>query len=201
MLRARVYKATDPNKTYKAARLIPLERSRFTSSPNVAPPTENYFEIMNKSDEFCCVKLVKGGSYHFVESMLPSFVGLQPDSSLSTTLDPSIESIDLYILNRNRVLPIPDQIIPEDVFDSPDDIPDYGRTSLFEHVSVYHVPNVATKNVLLKFKGGSKGAVKLRDGKVIQKKFSFLASPQDNESGIDRETNAQEIKFIYGSAS
>lgn len=148
------------------ATFIPLiqEEEYLRAHPDSTEQMHGYFEILNKSEVYICVKLFIGGDL-FNEVPRPIFYPVGPNESLYAQFDKDVRQLNVIVLiNNPHPIPMTRRVI---VHKEGGRLPtSCCQVDKFEDFIVYKVP-CSKKNVMLKYKDG-KGLL-VRDSKNLQR--------------------------------
>jgi hypothetical protein len=175
---------------------ITLERNTKYSDAADAP-TSGYFEFMNKSTEFVCVKVLLPGGNRKFEVPRPSYFAVPPNHSVCADYEPSTDGLELAILYKNPH-PLDSRLIYETRAPGAtmERISACARVDNFQCVA-YYTMNSERKNTLLKYKGD--GHVMPRVGNAVGRigVFNRLRGRRAGSSGIDYDTNTDKILLEF----
>ena len=167
------------------------------------PPVAGYFELINKSQEMCCVKLIQKGGNPIFEIPRPSYLVVPPGEVVSAEFDGPQEQLELLVLHNN---PTAYSSSSSMVFDtrskgfagtpvSPDRISPCAQVGQFLDWRAYKI-NAKGANCLLKYKGA--GLVECRRGDSMGRigLVAKLAGKRWVQGEIDYNTNISSINEI-----
>lgn len=134
-----------------------------------------YFQVTNRSEEMCCIKVVADGAcniYH--EVFRPPYYTIPPLESIYAIIPGSVNAVLVIALYDNEV---PVEEGESFVFKavSAERISDCAKVSNFQKFAIYKV-RCRGRNVLLKYK--EQGALEPRDGqgrRLVHKAAGFLS--------------------------
>lgn len=132
-------------------------------------PGAGYFELVNKTDAFVCIKVLNTGGDRLWELARPSYIPIPPGDFVHAEFDPSAEAIELYVLHNNPNAIKSDAPL---LYDTRSDVRTWSlerisvcaRVSLFESATVYAIA-CNKRNVLVKYKG--EGLCEKRNGVAV----------------------------------
>lgn len=164
-------------------------------------PANGYFEFVNKSGVFCCVKLLISTSHQQqkFEIPRPSYISVPPMGTIHGFFEPDIEILNLLvlfdnpnILNSKKTYNFDTRGIGMTI----DKISDFARVDAFRKVASYHIA-CKDRNVLLKHKG--MGFVKPRHGDSIGRigLFQLISGKRSAEGQLDYSTNVNFVRLAY----
>jgi len=169
------------------------------TTPSSVPPIRGYFELLNKSSEVFCAKLLIRGGNPLFEASRPSFYAVPPTGVLSALFETSQEHLELIVLFENPSPPNASM-----VFDtrsgwtgalSPDRISQCAAVGRFKRFKIFKI-NADESNVMLKYKGN--GAVEVRNGDSMSRigLIAKLAGKRHAPGEIDYDFNISAIHDI-----
>ena len=162
---------------------------------SIALPISGYFHFINKSNQFCAIKLLLNGSNIKFEIPRPSYIAIPPNGSVSTLFNPNYDILDLYLLNNNENTIIEYESLNFDSRIKGSNINNRSKCAkidLFQNLSVYSI-NSKNKNVIIKYKDNS--YVTPRNGNSITRVglLGKLQGRNFTRNKIDYSTNINEI--------
>jgi len=186
---------------------------------DIQMPSSGYFELVNKSDEMCAIKILAPVSDEahmdintaIYEAIFPIYLAVPPEESVHFFLGDGATSVTLCVLFNNPHL-IPSSATSI-IYDTRN-IPPRKAISLcasirhFKQFSVYHI-DCHKKNILLKYK--REGVVQVRNGATITKRMgnaftnsifaSFGDDPENNKSDENAfAANIDKVDLIFRSS-
>lgn len=185
---------------------IPVELTRgnmYGGGKGDTPPVAGYFELVNKSREMCCIKLLVRGGNPLFEVPRPSYLVVPPGEVVSAEFDGLQEQMELLVLHNNPSAYSSSSAL---VFDtrtkgfggthtSPDRISTCAQVGQFLDWKGYKI-NAKGANCLLKYKGA--GIVECRRGDSMGRigLLAKLAGKRWVQGEIDYNTNIASINEI-----
>lgn len=175
------------------------------SSAKLEAPTSGYFELANKLNLFCCVKVFYGGEGSDVASLWeiprPSFTAVPPNGLVSGNFDASQPFIEIVLLLSNPHAPEPGEV----VYDTQvlKKVSKCAQVENFRRYMVFRVES-SGHNVLLKFKGDT--LLEPRLGNSVGRVGIFgklgMKNAEEPKDVINFETNvpASSIRLFCASA-
>lgn len=168
-------------------------------------PASGYFEIINKSEEICCVKLLLSGADSMYELPRPTYYALPPLESLNCFFNAEMDCIVLMVLTDNPYAIPSGRRVVYDTSCGPGGAP-VTNISLcaavaeFRHCVIYRIASRGC-NVLLKYKDG--GVVEPRQGNSVARVgiFSKVIGSKKavDDYHLDFGTNIQSLDVEYNS--
>lgn len=176
-----------------------------SSSPKpLEAPTSGYFELANKLNLFCCVKVFYGGEGSDVASLWevarPSYTAVPPNGLVSGYFDASQPFIEIVLLVSNPNLPEPGEIVYDTQI-----LKKVSKCAQVENFRKYMVFRVESSghNVLLKFKGDTLLEPRLGNsvGRVgIFGKLGMKSEEPKDVINFDTNVPASSIRLFCASA-
>jgi hypothetical protein len=150
-----------------------------------------YFQITNKTDSICAIRVVVSGGDAFRECSRPSYRAILPHESLYAEFDPNVPGLDIMILHGNSHLTPRGGTIISDTrapHVTPADIAPCARIENFLELTIHHI-RCNCKNAILKYKGY--GAMEIRQGtkaKITKGFVSMLMRPKGTTEDVSAMT-------------
>lgn len=191
--------------TYGSLCDAPSGPSKGDSSPKPDAPTSGYFELANKLNLYCCVKVFYGADGSDVASLWeiprPSFLPVPPNGIVSGRFDASQPFIEIVLLVGNPNPPESGEIVHETT-QSTKKISKSAAVENFRRYMIFRVES-AGHNVMLKFKGDTLLEPRLGNSVGRVGIFGKLGMKgEDTKDVINFETNvpSSSIRLFCASA-
>ncbi|CAE7466071.1 unnamed protein product, partial [Symbiodinium microadriaticum] len=190
------------------------EDASFQRANRMAAHIAGYFQITNKTDGICAVRVVHADGNPYRECGRPTYKAVLPHESLYGEFDPSGPGLHVMVLHRNANLTPRGGTIIYDTRGAnitPADIAPCARIENFQVVTVYHA-SCSKKNAILKYKGhgtlecreGTKAKIKKGFASIFMGKKSAASGTADDVAAytLDFATNvgAGDIAIVYSNA-
>lgn len=170
--------------------------SNVDASILAALPTQGYFELKNKSREFCAIKLLKVGGDRLWEIARPSYISVPPGGIVHAEVDSRVQTLDLYLLFGNDN-PIPtDRQVVFDTHTQARAILPCAHIAQFKNMSVFEI-DCFGKNVLLKTHGGGDCVPRLGNGISRVGFIGWLTGQRLAKDKLDLTTNTSSVKSTF----
>jgi hypothetical protein len=169
------------------------EDGRRMSTPTTLNPIPlfGYFEMMNKSTEMCCIKVLLPGGHEIFEIPRPSYLAVPPGEALFTDFNPNIECIYVLVLygNPNPIPPRGPLVYDTTAFGvNSKRITPCAQVAKFNSVVIYKI-SCRGHNVLLKYQNGGVLASRLGNSIARVGLFGALQGHRYVKNRIDFSTN------------
>mmetsp|Transcript_14721 Transcript_14721/g.22204 ORF Transcript_14721/g.22204 Transcript_14721/m.22204 type:complete len:323 (+) Transcript_14721:36-1004(+) len=189
------------------------EEAAFKRADRMAAHQAGYFQLTNKTDSICAVRVVVTGGDVYRECSKPSYKAVLPHESVYAEFPPTVPGLDVMILHTNSHLTprggcsiIYDPRAPNVRVD---DIAPCARIENFNEVAVHRVM-CHQKNCIVKYKGfghiesrqGTKTKIKKGFASILMGRSSSGTVDDASAYTMDFKTNVspEEMENIYASA-
>lgn len=206
------------------SKLLNFASSSSPSSSNavLSAPRSGFFEFINKSDSFCCIKVLhryinpnitnekksaNGETVGFSvlwEVCRPLYVSLPPQAAVHGYLSEGVDDLVVLLLHVNTHLAEKgitfeqaNNPVPTEPPMSSSSVPKCCLIGEFRHYTAFQIRHVAGHNVLLKFKGGGGTAceVEPRMGSSVKRVGVFAKLLSSSSKKGEKEEDSSTLDF------
>lgn len=163
--------------------------------------SSGYFELVNKSEDMICIKVLAYGGNVYHEINRPCYLAIPPLETFHGLFNPNITGMEVLILHDNPV-----GITGDLYYDTRAPgvnartmISPAAQVENFNQLAIFYIP-CQYKNVLVKYKGN--GGIELKSGtkaKLVSVLGGLLkaSGSSKNSSALNMDTNATDIVQVY----
>lgn len=167
--------------------------------------SEGYFELFNKSDFVCCLRVIPAGSETYREACRPSYTVILPGECFFAEFNSDALEVVVLFGNPNR----PDArtpVVRSARERSASAISPSCLIDNFPNLAIYRI-DCAHKNAILKYQG--QGVVEIRKGTTAKLdrgttgllKSVFTSHEKLHDTALDMSTNAENVITMFTTSS